>query len=198
VLDVLFVCTGNICRSPMAEGFLADRSARLFGGGIRVSSAGTWARTGNPATPESVVAAGERGPDIAGHRSSSFRGDLARRADLVLTMTEEQRGEVLEQVPEAEPRTFTFKELVALLHELPPPSGEPTREALVARIEQADSLRRSASVPSFHDTDVADPLGLSVEAYRAIAWEIEGLVDELLEGLVGRSPATRPAEATEA
>jgi hypothetical protein len=45
---------------------------------------------------------------------------------------------------------------------------------------------------------VADPLGLSLEAYRAVAWEIESLVDELLKGLAGQFPATRPAEATEA
>ena len=198
MLDVLVVCTGNICRSPMAEGFLLDRSARLFGGRIRVSSAGTWGRTGQSPTREAILAAGERGADIAEQRSMSFRGELARRADLVVTMTEEQRGEVLEQLREAANRTFTLKELVALLAELPAPSGEPTRESLFDRIEQADRLRRGAPAPAVFDQDVADPLGLSMEAYRATAWEIESLIDQLLEGLVGRSPAARPAEATEA
>jgi protein-tyrosine phosphatase len=198
VLAVLVVCTGNICRSPIAEGFLRDRSARAFGDPLRVGSAGTWARTGNPPTEEAMLAAGERGVDIEAQTSTSFRGELARRADLVLTMTEEQRGEVLGQVPEAGGKTFTLKELVALLRELPAPPSPADREILLRRIAEADELRRGSGAPDVPDADVADPLGLSLEAYRAVAWEIESLVDELLKGLGGRAAAASPAEATEA
>jgi protein-tyrosine phosphatase len=198
VLAVLVVCTGNICRSPIAEGFLQDRSAHLLGGALTVSSAGTWARTGKPPTPEAVVAAGERGVDVSAQQSTSFRREAARGADLVLTMTEEQKGEVLEQIPEAASKTFTLKEVVGLLRELPP--GPPTRDrqALLDRIAQADALRRGSTAPDLHDADVADPLGLSLQAYRAVAWEIETLVDDLLEGLLGRGATARSAEATEA
>jgi protein-tyrosine phosphatase len=182
----------------MAEGFLRDRSSRLLGGALNVTSAGTWARSGKPPTEESVVAAGERGIDIASQRSTSFRGELAHRSDLMVTMTEEQRGEVLEQAPEAASRTFTLKELVTLLKELPPPSGGVDQGSLRDRIAQADALRRSPDAPTVYDVDVADPLGLSLETYRAVAWEIETLVDELVEGLAGRAPAARPAETSEA
>ncbi|MGH2764542.1 MAG: hypothetical protein ACRDKA_01300, partial [Actinomycetota bacterium] len=127
---VLLVCTGNICRSPMAHGFLEERSRRLLAGALRVRSAGTWARRGHLATDEAVATAAERGIDIAEHRSAPFAHDLASWADLVITMTAEQRDEVLDTAPEAAPKAFTLKELVALLGALPPRLGEPDREAL--------------------------------------------------------------------
>jgi protein-tyrosine phosphatase len=185
VLAVLFVCTGNICRSPLAEGFLADRSHRLLDGAIEVGSAGTWASAGRPPTPESVAAGGDRGVDISGLRATSFRGALAREADLVLTMTREQEDEVLAQARGAGPKTFTLKEAVALFRALPPPEGRPDRDALLERIAGADRLRGEPGAPQVPDADVSDPLGMSPEIYRAVAWEIEGLVDELVEGLFG-------------
>lgn len=198
MLAVLLVCTGNICRSPIAEGFLRERSGAVLAEPFTVGSAGTWARSGQPPTDEAIAAAGERGVDIGTQTSTSFRPDLARRADVVVTMTEEQRGEVLGQVSEAAGKTFTLKELVGLLQELPPPPASPDRGSLLGRIAEADGLRRGPGAPEIVDADVADPLGLSLEAYRAVAWEIESLVDGLLEGLAGRAPTARSVRATEA
>jgi protein-tyrosine phosphatase len=169
----------------MALGFLADRSRRLLGGAIEVGSAGTWARQGSPPTAEAEGAATERGVDISKHRSTPFAPHLAARADLVLTMTLEQREEVLEAAPEAAPRTFTLKELVALLRGLPSPAREPSRETLVARVAEADRLRASGEGPRPADEDVADPIGMSAATYRAVAWEIEELTDALVRGLAG-------------
>jgi protein-tyrosine phosphatase len=169
----------------MALGFLADRSRRLLDGAIRVSSAGTWARPGSPPTDEAEEAVRERGVDISEHRSTPFAPDQAARADLVLTMTGEQREEVLDAVPDAAARTFTLKELVALLGALPAPAGEVSREALVVRIAEADRLRASGQAPRPADEDVADPIGLSAATYQAVAWELEELTDALVRGLAG-------------
>jgi len=170
----------------MAFGFLTDRSRRLLGDAIRVRSAGTWARSGSPPTVEAQEAAAERGVDISDHRSTSFVPDLAEWADLVLTMTAEQRDEVLAAHQEAAGRTFTLKELVALLGVLEPAeAGDPSRGALLARIEEADALRRSARAPRLADEDVADPIGLSQATYRAVAWELEELTGALVQGLAG-------------
>ncbi len=109
---VLLVCTGNICRSPIAHGVLLDRSERLMGGEIEVRSAGTWAGGGSPATPEAVAAAADLGIDISAHRSSRFTSDLAGWADIVITMTAEQAAEVKHEVPDAADKTFTLKSLV--------------------------------------------------------------------------------------
>lgn len=155
---------------------------------ITVGSAGTWARRGGGATPEAVAAAAQLGVDIRTHRSSRFDAGLADHADLVITMTAEHVEEVLEQAPAARPRTFTLKELVAILGSLPPiADGPPSREALLERVAEADRLRSSGH-PGPVDTDVADPLGLSVEVYRAVAKELEGLVDALVRALIGPPP----------
>jgi len=185
VLRVLLVCTGNICRSPIAHGFLVERSARLLGGAFRVRSAGTHAYAGSPPTDEAVAAAAERGVAIAAHRSARFDLELGSWADLVVTMTAEQRDDVVEGAPELVSKTFTLKELVALLGALPPVTEPPSRDGMVTRVEQADQLRREGTAPGPVDEDVADPLGLGVEAYRATCWEIEELVDATVRGLAG-------------
>ena len=85
VLRVLFVCTGNTCRSPMAAGALrkelGDDSAQ-----VDVISAGTSAHEGDPATPEAVAVAGADGVDLGAHRSRRVTREMVRGADLVLVM----------------------------------------------------------------------------------------------------------------
>jgi len=164
---------------------LADRSRRLLNDAIRVRSSGTWARPGARPTAEAEEAVAERGIDISGHRSAPFTADQAAWADLIVTMTGEQVEEVLHAAPDVARKTFTMKELVALLGALSPVDGEPSREALVARISQADELRSSAGAPRPVDEDVADPIGMSEATYRAVAWELEELTDALVRGLAG-------------
>jgi protein-tyrosine phosphatase len=170
----------------MALGFLEERSRRLLGGAVQVRSAGTWAHPGSGATEEAVAVAAERGIDIATHLSTPFAPELADWADVVITMTAEQRDEVVDATPSAAAKTFTLKELVPILGELPPEQGPPTRESLLARIGQADRLRREGAAPRPADEDVADPLGLGMEAYRATAWEIEELTVATVRGLAGQ------------
>ena len=84
-LRVLFVCTGNTCRSPLAAAALAaslgpDRER------VRVASAGTAAAEGEPANPGSVKVAGEAGIDLSGHRARRLNTALVREADLILVM----------------------------------------------------------------------------------------------------------------
>ena len=187
MLKVLIVCTGNICRSPIAHGLLHDRARRVGEDWLEVRSAGTWGRSGSGATPEAVSAAAGLGVDIEAHRSSRFNDDMAKWADLIITMTTEQAAEVLQESPEARTKTFTLKELVSLLGSLPPRAAAETthKEGLTRRIGEADQARSSGhSLPL--DLDVADPLGLSETVYRAVANELEGLVDDLLRTLAGK------------
>jgi len=110
--QILFVCTGNTCRSPMGEGIgrveLAARLDCLPGDlapqGWKVSSAGTMAFAGAPATPAAVSAAAELGADISGHRNQPVTEQLINSSDLILCMTGGHVRQVREIAPNAADR----------------------------------------------------------------------------------------------
>ena len=88
---ILVLCTGNICRSPMAEALLRARLAALRPS-LSVSSAGLAAPEGRPADTLAVALLGERGLDLAAHRSRQLTPELVAAADLILVMeTAQQR-----------------------------------------------------------------------------------------------------------
>jgi protein-tyrosine phosphatase len=193
--SILVVCTGNICRSPIAEGLLkAELVARFGDGAPHVSSAGTSGWEGSPATPEGVEAAGELGVDIAGHRARRVRGELLREADLIVCMAGEHRDRLTVQLPEVSGRTFTLKELVRLLEPQPTASSDASPWTMAPRIARAHAMRQ-VDPTSHPDEDIADPLGQPMEAYRAIAWELAEWTSRLATGLYG--PAPTGAEAAD-
>ncbi len=101
--SILIVCTGNTCRSPMAEGLLRALLATHLGcahedleaRGYRVVSAGTAAADGMPPTPEAVQVLAERQVDISGHRAVALTTEMIREAQVILVMTEAHRQAVL-------------------------------------------------------------------------------------------------------
>jgi protein-tyrosine-phosphatase len=189
---VLVVCTGNVCRSPVAEGFVRATLRSRFGASApSVASAGIagWEHSG--ADPNSVEAAAERGIDISAHRGRLLRPQDVDEAELVLAMATEHVEEVVGEDPDAAGRTFTLKQLVRLLEALPPADRQPLSE----RIAQADALRRSGFEGNPYDDDIADPLGLPVDAFRAMAWEINEWVARLDVGLFG--PAAEAPRAAD-
>src|SRR5436190_12345923 len=139
---ILVVCTGNVCRSPIAEGALRAALRRMLGTRAPdVASAGTSGWEGSAAMPESIEAAAERGIDISGHVARRLTRGHVADADVVIAMAAEHRDAVARAMPEASSRAFTLKELVRLLEALPPPlDGEAD---LDQRIAAAESLRRS-------------------------------------------------------
>ncbi len=109
---VVLVCTGNTCRSPMAEMLLKKRLAdklkvkisELDDRGIVVMSAGINAAPGSRAAPEAIQTLEERGLDLAQHESQPLSDRVVRFADVILTMTRGHREAILSQWPDAEPR----------------------------------------------------------------------------------------------
>ncbi|WP_071542372.1 low molecular weight protein arginine phosphatase [Neomoorella thermoacetica] len=108
---ILFVCTGNTCRSSMAAA-IAAKLAKERGLDVTISSAGLAAREGDPATPEAVQALAEMGLDLSSHRARQLTAATVRDADLILTMTAEHRERILRDYPEARGKTYTLKEYV--------------------------------------------------------------------------------------
>src|SRR3954469_25122937 len=86
VFRLLFVCTGNTCRSPLAEGIARAEIARRGWRNVEVASAGLSARNGEAATREAVVVARREGIDLSGHASRRLTPEIARWADLILGM----------------------------------------------------------------------------------------------------------------
>ncbi|UCG62836.1 MAG: low molecular weight protein arginine phosphatase [Candidatus Zixiibacteriota bacterium] len=106
---VLFVCTGNTCRSPMAEGALRSILGKERSGKFEVISAGTAAASGFPATLYAIEAAKVWNVDISGHISQPLTGALLDKADLVLVMTPEHFREVIRLRRDAASKTFLLK-----------------------------------------------------------------------------------------
>ena len=192
--SILVVCSGNICRSPIAEGFLRAALRSRFGDGApTVSSAGTMGLEGSAATPEAVEAARELGSDISGHRARRVAAPMANQADLLLCMATAHREQLARSSTELACRAFTMKELVRLLETLPAPELHAHPRTLPSRVAAADQARRAGAVPVSRDDDVADPLGQPFEAYRATAWELETWLERLVIGLYGPAAAAEAA-----
>jgi len=93
---ILFVCTGNTCRSPMAEVIARRRASELGYSNVEVGSAGVGAFGGSPASGGALRAAEAHGLDLSGHRSTLLGPELAHSADLILTMSPSHLMRVIE------------------------------------------------------------------------------------------------------
>ncbi len=124
---ILCVCTGNSCRSVMAEGllraYLKDRTD------MQILSAGLGTVGGMGPTPETVEVMAGEGIDVAGHISQPVTPDLVRKADLILVMDRMHREVLIRRHPEAAPKTFLLQEFDAPGPvddlDIPDPIGQP-------------------------------------------------------------------------
>ena len=168
--DLLFVCTGNICRSPTAELYAAHHLPHEQ---FRVHSAGTWGMEGHPIEANAARKLADLGVAYDSFRARRISERMIEGADLVLTATREHRSAVVTLVPTALPKTFTLREFARLVDDvddttLPPgPAPERARALVTAAAERRGrhSLKR-------HDDDVADPYGAGDAAYERAAREI--------------------------
>lgn len=167
---VLFVCTGNICRSPVGERIMRslDRAAWV------AESAGIHAMTGSPIDPPMASLLEAIGIDTSGFAARGVTEELVREADVVLTMTAGHRRQIVDLVPAALARVFQISEFAWLVDQLVPRgSTVPPAEALQMAI--ADRPRLIAST-GYRPSDIDDPYRRGAKAakraFDAISREI--------------------------
>ena len=123
---VLFVCTANICRSPMASTLFQKIAAeRHPGGSWRVESAGTWAMDGLPAAENSQLVMSQRGLDLSEHRSRRVSDELLQSFDLILAMEKGQKEALCAEFPTLAQRVYLLSEMVGLMQDVDDPIGRP-------------------------------------------------------------------------
>ncbi len=132
IFSILFVCTGNICRSPMGEGLLKDLIKKEGIQQISISSAGTRGLEGEGAASSAVKVCKERGIDISAHVAKKITKEMIQENDLILTMEIDHWQKVVALVPEAQDKVrllSRYKEKgKELSEEVPDPYGRRKRD----------------------------------------------------------------------
>ena len=180
---VLFVCTGNICRSPMAQTMLRHRLRERLGEAAQtfeVTSAGTGALVGEPMEQFAVNALTDLGIASEDFAARDVDIDILRASDLVLTATRQHRSMVVTVEPSVVRRTFTIKEFARLATSLGDTPGVP----LSGLVDRVAGQRGFAPPATPAEDDVGDPYRQSARRFAEAAAELLPAVDVIAEQLV--------------
>jgi protein-tyrosine phosphatase len=178
--DVVFICTGNVFRSALAE---AVFRARIAGFPARASSAGTLDLGDVPAHAEAIAIAPELGIDLSEHRARCVAHVDLDEADLVLGFERSHVAAAVVDAGAARDRTFTLPELVELLDRVPAPAeGDPAERAR-ALVAAASAQR----LPGAGFPEIPDPIGKPRPVFAATAREVADLTAAVAEALFPES-----------
>ncbi|WP_120003296.1 low molecular weight phosphatase family protein [Nesterenkonia muleiensis] len=186
MIEILTVCTGNVCRSALAAVVLRGRLADL---GARVSSAGSGALVGDPLTPQTAqiaLAAGARQDDVEAHRARYLAEGIAAQADLLLAMTRDHRSAAVELSPALLRRAFTAREFARLAEGMTDadiaqaavgPDPQRRLRAALRVLANRRGIVGPAEDPAWDD--VIDPYRQSDEVYQQQARQLLPALDQV-------------------
>lgn len=166
-LRVLFVCTGNICRSPTAERLASAYGARHRISGFEAVSAGTQAVIGCPMESQAALVLTRLGGDASNFTARQLTSRIASSADLILTMTRAHRDSVLRVAPRQLHKTFMLSEAARLV-----------TNCNAQKLSDLADLR--PHLESHERLDIPDPIGQNAEVYSAVAEQIAGMLMPIL------------------
>jgi len=173
--EVVFVCTGNRYRSPIAEGLLRAATRELP---VRVRSLGTLPIAGEPAFEEAIEHARKLGVDLSEHRSRSVEGADLSQADLVVGFELNHMAKAVVDAGADRRRTFLLPELVDYLEQVGPAHGDDDVVARAARAVEAAAELRAQHGPA-PPQELADPAGRSPKEGEQAVEQIAGLTSRV-------------------
>lgn len=152
-MNIMFVCTGNICRSAMAHWLMKKKIEDLNIEDIKVYSCGIYAETGDIPTFEAIETMEDYDVDLKQHRATNIIDSNIKQMDLILCATNIHKIQVISICPEVKDKTYTMKEYVGYDEE------------------------------GHDKINIKDPWGYGIGTYRACVNEIEKCLDLLIEKL---------------
>ncbi len=181
--DLVFVCTGNRFRSPLAAALMARAVAGLP---VRVGSLGTLDAGPQPPLRTATKQAAKHGLDLSGHRAHSLAGADLSGADLVVGFETAHVGAAVLDGLARRDRTFLLTELVELLEIVaPPPEDDVVASARAAVGLAAEARREGLRVGQ---AEIPDPMGASARVTRAVTSDLVRMTAALTEALFNRPP----------
>ncbi|MDR0431945.1 MAG: hypothetical protein LBH48_01315 [Bifidobacteriaceae bacterium] len=178
---IVTVCTGNVCRSPLAAALINHWAAQLdHTSDIHATSTGVMAAIGAPMHPDAIAIARALGADPAPHRGAQLTIRDLRGANLVLAAARTHRAEVARILPSAAPYSYTIRELAHLSGLKPVPTDSHTDAVCpsslydTASVRLGEIARRRGLAPRTNpdDDDIADPINGGEAAFRRMETEL--------------------------
>ena len=182
---IIMVCTGNICRSPMAEQMLRQKFAERNIKNVVIDSAGVYAMEGEPMTIEATNSMRAAGYAPTTHIAKQATSEVIATANLVLTATQDHRSDVVRTLTRSNRFTFTIKEFANLAAYVAAP--DPDVELPVAT-DLADKLVITSMArgyaPELADADIEDPYQRGQQVFNATREELEPLLQQIADWAV--------------
>jgi protein-tyrosine phosphatase len=175
---VLFICTGNLCRSPSAAQLLSQRLRQQGPADVTVTSAGTMDAQGAP-PEELVIAADAFGLDLRQHAPRQVEAHDVIDADLVVGMTRQHVREAVVLDPPSFPKSFTLRELVRRGTAVGPRPADQTMDEWLREVH--GGRRHLDLIGESAQDDIHDPMGGPPDGYRLMLEEVKLLIGSLHE-----------------
>ncbi|MDD5016219.1 MAG: low molecular weight protein arginine phosphatase [Atribacterota bacterium] len=158
---ILFVCTGNTCRSVMAEGIFKKilKVKEINKNSYHILSAGISALPGISPTSEAILAASEQGADISQHEALPLQEDLVKKADLILVMSHRHEEYIQRKFPFVENKVF-----------------------LIKKYARESELKNNQSMDK--NDEIVDPIGESLDFYRTVAMELRINLEKIIDKII--------------